>query len=185
MPLSGSAWVTKFPTSVDVADLASPFRENVKRFLAAITAAGGTYDIKATYRPVERAFLMHYAWSIARENLSPAKVPKNPAIDIDWVYRRPNGRIDYTASRKAAQDMVDAYDIAFKPALVSQHTMRLAIDVVIAWTNSLDIVDSRGKTVKITSMPRSGSNRDLIAVGASYHVLKLVSDPPHWSDNGH
>ncbi|MDB5964086.1 MAG: hypothetical protein JWQ72_586 [Polaromonas sp.] len=25
----------------------------------------------------------------------------------------------------------------------------------------------------------------LHGVGASYGVFKLVSDPPHWSDNGH
>lgn len=26
---------------------------------------------------------------------------------------------------------------------------------------------------------------DLYAVGATYGVQKLVSDPPHWSDDGH
>jgi hypothetical protein len=184
MPLSGSSWVSKFPTSTDVEDLIPPFRDNVKLFIAAIKAAGADLTISATYRPLERAWLMAYAWSIAREKLSPAKVPANPAIDIDWVYRRPNGRIDYVASRKAAEDMVQGYDIAFKPALTSQHTARLAIDMTISWPATLSIVNAQGKTVAITSLPRSGSNADLIAVGATYKVIKLVSDPPHWSVDG-
>jgi hypothetical protein len=185
MPLSGSSWVSKFPTSTDVADLIPPFRDNVKLFLAALNTAGASVSISATYRPPERAFLMAYAWSIAREGLSPAKVPANPAIDIDWVYRFANGRINYSASKQAAEDMVQGYDIAFKPALSSQHTRRLAIDITVGWPATLNILDAHSKKVAITSLPRSGSNADLIAVGATYQVIKLVSDPPHWSVDGH
>jgi hypothetical protein len=185
MPLSGSSWVSQFPTSKDVEDLLPPFRDNVKLFLAALKSAGASVTISATYRPPERAFLMAYAWSIAREGLSPAKVPKNPKIDIDWVHRYANGKINYTASKQAAEDMVQGYDIAFKPALVSQHTQRLAIDMTISWTGTLNIANAQGKTVAISSQPISGENTDLIAVGATYKVIKLVSDPPHWSVDGH
>jgi hypothetical protein len=37
----------------------------------------------------------------------------------------------------------------------------------------------------IASGPRDGSNPELIKVGATFGVMKLVSDPPHWSDDGH
>jgi len=185
MPLSGSSWVSKFPTSIDVNDLVPPFRDNVKLFLAALNAAGASVTINATYRPAERAFLMAYAWSIAREGLSPARVPANAAIDIDWVHRYKNGRINYTASRQAAEDMVQVYDIAFKPALSSQHTRRLAIDITVGWEGDLVIINAQGQKITIKSEPRSGENPDLIAVGASYKVIKLVSDPPHWSVDGH
>jgi hypothetical protein len=185
LTLSGIAWVAKFPTSVSVDDLVSPFRENVEKFIAAIKSAGASLTISATYRPAERAFLMHYAYSIAKDGLSPAKVPSNPAIDIDWVHRTRGGRIDYTASRKAAQEMVDGYDIAYRPALSSNHTLHLAIDMTIGWTGTLTIVDAAGKAHAITSAPQSGLNSDLIAVGATYKVLKLISDPPHWSQDGH
>jgi hypothetical protein len=37
----------------------------------------------------------------------------------------------------------------------------------------------------ITGGPRDGSNPELIKVGATFGVMKLVSDPPHWSDDGH
>ena len=177
--------MAKFPTSVSVDDLVSPFRENVEKFIQALKNAGASVTISATYRPVERAFLMHYAYSIAKDNLSPAKVPANPAIAIDWVHRTKNGRIDYTASRQAAQDMVDGYDISFRPALASNHTLHLAIDMTLGWTGTLTIVNGAGKSVAITSAPQSGLNADLITVGASYKVLKLISDPPHWSEDGH
>ena len=69
--LSGASWVSQFPTSKDVEDLASPFKDDLKEFLAALSAAGATVEISATYRPKERAFLMHYAFAIARKGLNP------------------------------------------------------------------------------------------------------------------
>jgi hypothetical protein len=38
--------------------------------------------------------------------------------------------------------------------------------------------------VDITSSPRTGQNGELHAVGQTYNVVKLVSDPPHWSADG-
>jgi hypothetical protein len=181
---SGAEWVAKYPTSKDVEDLASPFRENVKKFLAALQAAGADVSISATYRPAERAYLMHYAYRIAREKLDPRDVPARNGVDIEWVHRKENGRIDLVASRNAAEDMVEAYDIVYRPALNSNHTRRLAIDMTISWTDTLSIKNARGNTVDIKSTPRSGQNGDLWKVGKSYQVLKLESDPPHWSEDG-
>ncbi|HEY9793708.1 MAG TPA: hypothetical protein V6D22_25150 [Candidatus Obscuribacterales bacterium] len=181
---SGAEWVAKFPTSKDVEDLASPFRENVKKFLAALKSAAAQFDISATYRPAERAFLMHYAYRIAREKLDPRDVPARKDVDIEWVHRKDNGRIDLVASRNAAEDMVEAYDIVYRPALNSNHTRRQAIDMTISWTDTLSIKNGRGKTVDIKSTPHSGQNGNLWTVGKSYKVLKLESDPPHWSVDG-
>ena len=36
-----------------------------------------------------------------------------------------------------------------------------------------------------SASPRSGANKQLQAVGAGYGVIKLKSDPPHWSSDGH
>jgi hypothetical protein len=56
----------------------------------------------------------------------------------------------------------------------------------ISWSGTLAIKDANGRTVSIRSEPRTGAgNRDLHRVGRSYGAIKLVSDPPHWSDNGH
>jgi hypothetical protein len=46
--------------------------------------------------------------------------------------------------------------------------------------------DASGKIVTIETTPRTGAdNKRLHAVGATYGVIKLVSDRPHWSDTGH
>ncbi len=181
---SGKSWVSQFPTSTSVDDLVSPFRENLKAFLAALSSAGASVTINATYRPVERAYLMHYAFRIAREGLNPQDVPAMSGVDIQWGHRNSAGKPDIVASRRAAEDMVAAYGIAFRPALRSNHTARLAVDMSIAWSGILSIVNASGKKVVITASPRSGSNADLIRVGKTYGVIKLVSDPPHWSQNG-
>lgn len=182
--VSGADWVRQFPTSTSVEDLNSPFKENVKAFLAALQDAGAAVFISATYRPPERAYLMHYAYRIAREGLDPRKVPSRESVDIEWVHRKANGQIDPVASRNAAEDMVAAYGIVYRPALNSNHTRRLAIDMSIIWSGTLSIRDARGKTASITGSPRTGQNGQLIAVGKTYGVIKLVSDPPHWSSNG-
>jgi hypothetical protein len=182
--LSGADWVKQFPTSKDVEDLASPFRENVKSFLAALDAAKATVSISATYRPKERAYLMHYAFVIAREGYNPSNVPVMTGVDIDWVHRKANGRIDLDASKNAAEDMVNGYDIVYRPALTSQHTARQAIDMSITWDGTLTIDDARGNENEIKTPPRTGQNALLAKVGKTYGVLKLVSDPPHWSSNG-
>jgi hypothetical protein len=46
--------------------------------------------------------------------------------------------------------------------------------------------DASKVVVTISSTPRTGAfNTDLHQVGASYGVVKLVTDHPHWSADGH
>jgi hypothetical protein len=185
MPLSGPAWVTKFPNSRSPDKLVEPFRANVKKFLAALGEAGATVIIADTLRPPERAYLMHFAFSIARENLSPATVPARDGVDIQWVHPAAPGVTSAKASKDAAEKMVQAYNIAFKPALRSRHTEGRAIDMSIAWLGDLVIDKADGSSITVTSAPRTGDNSSLQQVGASYGLIKLVSDPPHWSEDGH
>ena len=72
----------------------------------------------------------------------------------------------------------------FIAALNSKHTEALAIDMTIGWEQSLSINRKNGSKTTITSQPRNGGNAELIAVGAEYGVIKLPTDPPHWSDDG-
>ena len=71
-----------------------------------------------------------------------------------------------------------------KAALNSRHADGLAIDMTISWSGSLSIRQRDGSLRSITGQPRNGSNPELIRVGAGYGVIKLASDPPHWSDDG-
>ena len=197
MELSGPIWVERFPTSTDVEDLEPRFRDCVQRFLVALHDAGAEVTITATRRPRERAYLMHYAWNIARRRIAPAQVPAfepimsdGPRIDIDWLHVDRRGRPSHPRSCAAARQMVHGYDIVdlgVPPSLSSLHIDGLAIDMVIAWEGELAIETASGRRLAIRSGPRSGINAELMQVGAGYGVVHLAAaeaDPPHWSVNG-
>jgi len=185
MELSGPAWVARFPNSRSIDKLSVGFRNKVAKFVAALRAAGATVSIADTLRPPERAYLMHFAFSIAREGLSPANVPPKAGVDIQWLHPATPGTPGAKASKEAAEKMVTGYGIVFKPALNSRHTEGNAIDMGIAWIGDLVIEKADGTSVTITSAPRDGGNGSLQKVGESYGVIKLVTDPPHWSTDGH
>lgn len=177
--LSGPYWVEDFPTSRLITDLASPFRERVQAFHTALLDAGAQVIIAATYRPRERAYLMHYGARISRFNISAGNVPSMSGVDIDWVHYTNAGSV------QAAQQMVDAYGIGGNPvALTSRHTQRLAIDWNITWDGILNVRDIRGNMVRVGNPANGASNRSLWWVGRSYGVVKLDRDPPHWSSDG-
>lgn len=177
---SGRVWCARFPTSSSVADLAEPFRTSVSHFLAALKVAGAQCSIAATFRPPERAYLMHWAWLIAQGDVLPGAVPPMAGVDIDLTHGG-----DVAAARAAAREMVAGYAIRYQPSLTSHHCKRRAIDMTISWDGVLNIRNARGTLLAISSLPRDGGNRDLQAVAREFGVIKLVSDPPHWSDDGH
>jgi D-alanyl-D-alanine dipeptidase len=183
--LSGLPWVNRYPTSSSTNSLVGTFQTNAESFISALRAAGATVTISATYRPPERAHLMHYAYRIANEGLAPSAVPAYPGVDIQWVHTDSLGNPDVPASRTAARAMVRGYGIVHRPSLTSRHTEGLAIDMNISWTGTLSIPLGNNQTRQITTTPRSGANTDLHAVGRGFGVIKLVTDPPHWSNDGH
>src|SRR5512147_1511303 len=172
---SGGQWAARYPTSSKVEDLIEPFRENVSRFLDALRAGGAAVTVSATYRPAERAYLMHWSCMIAKSGQDPAAVPPVDGVPIDWTHGG-----DLAAARKAAADMVARYDIAFPAALVSRHTQRRAIDMTIRFPLIPTIVRDAGGSERSFA-----AQVDLVPIGRTYGVVKLASDPPHWSDDGH
>jgi hypothetical protein len=180
--LSGATWwhanQTQFPNSAAIDDLVQPFRDDVADFLDALKAAGAKVKVSATRRNRTRAQLMHYSWRIAHGSIAPKDVPAIPGCAIKWDHG------DLARSKQGAQEMVDLFGIAFQPSLTSRHIEGRAIDMTIDWAGTLQIRDKAGRT-RAVGAPRSGNtNTDLHAIGASYGVRKLVSDPPHWSDDG-
>ena len=176
--LSGPQWVARFPTSVAIGDLAATFAAKVRNFIDAVRAGGATVRISATFRPKERAYLMHWAWEIGRNLLDPDTAPPMTGVPIRWAHP------ELAQSRLAARQMVSGYGMVQNASLNSRHADRLAIDMTISWSGSLSIRQQDGSSRRIDSQPRNGSNRELVAVGAGYGVFKLASDPPHWSDDG-
>lgn len=179
--LSGPAWIASFPDTRSTAALERTFKTGVDAFIASMKTGGATVAISSTYRPVERAYLMHYAFAIAHDDVRPQDVPPQPGVDIQWDHGND------AASKRGAQQMVDAYGIVKEPALHSRHTERKAIDMTISWKGTLTLTDGGGKKVTIDSAPRNGMNSDLAMVGRTFGVVKALfaGDPPHWSSDGH
>ncbi len=120
---------------------------------------------------------MHYSAAIARKKIEPEKVPPMDGVMIEWVHPSKD------ASIRAAAAMAKAYDIVYPPALSSNHTRRRAIDMRISGIVGKSVTKADGTNVTIQK--HSDTDSDLFSVGASYNVFKLVSDKPHWSDDGH
>lgn len=183
--LSGPEWVNRYPTSNSVTDLIEPFRTSVQKFLAALAKAGAQVSIAATFRPPQRAYLMHFSFLVSKGTVAPADVPPMPGVDIDWVHRDAAGNPDLAASRDAAAAMAAGYQIVFAPALTSRHTQGRAIDMDISWDGTLKMISANGVDAPIITAPRTGGNKSLQKIGAGFGVVKLATDPPHWSDDGH
>ena len=177
---SGPQWCARFPASTALDDLLPPFADRVRAFVSRLERAGAQVTVQATFRPPERAWLMHWCCMVGQSGQDPDQVPVLSGVAIDWTHGG-----DHVAARTAARRMMARYDIAFPAALVSRHTQRRAIDMTIRWQGSLRITDFDGRTRVIARPPRTGSNPQLAQVGASFGVLKLAKDPPHWSDDGH
>ncbi len=181
--LSGKAWwhanQANYPNSSAVADLAPGFREKVETFIAALRLAGAIVTPNATRRNQTRAYLMHYSFKLAKSKIKAADIPVVEGCDIIWDHG------DETKSRAAAQEMVALFGIVFQPSLTSLHISGLAIDMNISWSGTMKIVDGKGVTREIGAPANGAANGTLHKVGATYGVLKLLSDAPHWSSTGH
>ncbi|VXC37106.1 hypothetical protein MASSI9I_60404 [Massilia sp. 9I] len=88
------------------------------------------------------------------------------------------------------RDMVRGFDmvrLGVAPSLRSRHTVGCGIDMSINWSGDLLIRDAYGELIDIDRLPRTGMNRELHRVGASYGVIKYNRngrDDAHWSDTG-
>ena len=177
--LSGKEWVEFKRASSSLDDLASPFRQKARAFLKAVQDAGAIVKINNTLRPPERVHLMHYSYRVSAEGMAPADVPAFAGVNIDWVHYTPD------LSVRMAREMVEAYDIAFRPALRSNHTIGCAIDCEIDWSKAIRVKDGSGSFVELSGPGEGWSDEDLWAIGETYEVYKLPADAPHWSIDGY
>lgn len=185
--LSGPVWCNRFPGSADTSTLRPDFRDNCDAFIAAITAAGAHKHISSTYRPPERAYLMHWAHLIVKNGFDPAMVPPMAGVNIKWDHPTLEASVD-GASQMSDGFQTQGLAANTPPALNTLHTSREAIDITITWTGTLNIANKDGTITEINTLPRTGMNLQLKAVGATYGVKKFIggnADKPHWSTTGH
>lgn len=183
LELSGVAWCDKFPTSSSLEDLVEPFRTNAKNFITAMRAAKVSVVISATFRPSKRSYLMHWAAEISRDKVKADKVPRYPGVNVDWVHRGADGKMDDAESKKAAKAMANKYGLGNNPVGLpdkSHHNSGLAVDMKITSFENKVIKDPDGKDVTVKT------HEDLVALGEKYSVKWFgTKDKPHWSTDGH
>lgn len=185
--LSGAVWVPRFPAQNTTDHLTADFQAAVDGFIAALQAGGAEVRIANTFRPKERAYMMHWAHKIARNGVDPATVPAMDGVHINWVHPT------LEQSVAGATAMVNGFGIQglginTPPALNTLHGTGEAIDMSITWTGNITVANKDGSTVEVNTAPRTGMNTQLKEIGATYGVTKFVggnSDKPHWSTTGH
>lgn len=177
MELSGVAWCERYPGSRSTADLVEPFQTSVEQFITALESAGARVSISATLRPPHRAWLMRQAWDIDHGLVAPSAVVAREGVPIQWVH--PSA----AESLAAARAMVQAYRLAVRPSPTSRHIEGRAIDMTIAWSGVIRPRDANRCVVELDAA-RGLQQQRLYDLGAAYGVVKLVSDPPHWSTDG-
>jgi hypothetical protein len=204
--LSGKSWPqiadkNGWKNSTNIKDLDPSFKGKVQKFTEALKNAGIVFAVESTFRPEERAYLMHYAWQIAHGREHANAIPIKENVFIEWKHLDAAGNFSESDSIHAAMEMVAAFHIDTKnknaPAEKSMHTVRAAIDMEITkWSGKKTIKDASGISVEIDSaknqVDNKGNlnvnlNKDLIKVGNSFGLLKLTNpqdDPNHWSFNG-
>ena len=155
--LSGTVWVGRFLAQDTTAFLKPDFQLSVDRFISAMRAGGARVRISNTLRPKERAYLMHWAHKIYRNNVNPATAPSMPGVNIDWVHAT------LEQSVRAARNMVHGFVIQnlganTPPALNTLHTIGEAINMSISWSGNLTVAKMDSTLVTIDTQPRTGMN---------------------------
>lgn len=181
---SGASWVDRFPISDDPHHLDSEIRSLWTPFQSVMETAGADVEILATQKPPERAYLMYWAWRIAKEDYDPQQVPDMEGVNIRWWHG------DLQASRNAAWQMVHGYDIGDHkepPPRVSPYTEGQVIATRITWQGDLTLF--RGDPTRelvITEGPHDATNEALIELAEIHfglvHLLTVEdSDEVHWT----
>lgn len=181
---SGSEWCNRFPGSKSLDSLNANFKPKAKAFIHALETAGIKVAVRAAYRPMERSYLMYYAFQICR-GLDVTKVPVYAGINIDWAHRNVDGKPNIAAAKEAAEAMCKGYSIKPHSAkqLVgkpgnSRYNYAAAIDMNITQYIGKTVKDPMGEEVKLASF------LELKALGASYGLKYFPKENMHWSDTG-
>ena len=178
--LSGPEWCTRFPASDSVDQLMVPFRDKVKRFLDALGAGDAAVSIGATYRPKQLA-----RTSCTTRGRSPTARSRHARCRRSRASRSagsPDRRRIRRGRRRDGGGM--------------RHRLRAAAHFTTharPGDRSGDRV-GRGSRDRRRQGPASRRRHRparrhepgaMGGIGASFGVMKLASDPLHWSSDGH
>ena len=91
---AGPQWCARFPTSDRLEDLLPDFGDACRAFISILKKGGASVAIAATFRPPERAYLMHWCCMIGGGGQDPASVPPMTGVNIDLSFMVPATSID-------------------------------------------------------------------------------------------
>jgi hypothetical protein len=170
--------------SVD--DLDPLFKLKVRAFLKALQDAGATVTIGTTRRSDKRAYLFHWSWRIAvgnaKASAATAKAGRRHPLG-SWQRggqqaRRPgDGR--RLRPRRPAEEHQSA--VARQPP----HPRQGDRHDDPCGSGTLKVKKHGGGIVDVSVHGERQPELEAARVGASYGVLKLKTDAPHWSLDGH
>lgn len=84
---SGAQWCKRFPCSTSLDDLLPDFGDSCRAFISQLKKAGATVSVATTYRPVERAYLMH--WCCMVGNSGQAAILPVPIQESSLLQKMP------------------------------------------------------------------------------------------------
>jgi Bacterial SH3 domain len=167
--------------SVEFSALDATWGPRAEAFVNGLRAAGAQVHVEAGLRHPNRAFLMHYAWGVARGKYTQAQANtacRGRGIDIQWDHG------NTAASRAAAQALVDAFGLVRQASITSNHIRGLAIDIAISDLPARITMNGRTYT---TRQGASGTDAaaSVAPVGRDMGVIWFgAGDYVHWSHNG-
>jgi hypothetical protein len=167
--------------SVEFSALDAAWGPRAEAFVNGLRAAGAQVHIEAGLRHPNRAFLMHYAWGVAKAKYTPAQANtacRGRGIDIEWDH----GNV--AASRAAAQALVDAFGLVRQASITSNHIRGLAIDIAISDLPSSITMNGRTYTTR-QGASGTAAAESVAPIGKAMGVLWFgTRDWVHWSHNG-
>ena len=183
---SGADWMAiadanGWINSVELSALDATWGPRAEAFVNGLRAAGAQVHVEAGLRHPNRAFLMHYAWGVARGKYTPAQANtacRGRGIDIEWDHG------NTADSRAAAQALVDAFGFVRQASITSNHIRGLAIDILIS--ELPDSITMNGRTYN-TRQGASGADAaaSVAPIGKDMGVIWFgARDYVHWSHNG-
>ncbi len=145
MEVSGPQWCSRFPGSASPDDLHPDWRGRVWAFISALERAGAEVKVSATWRPPERAYLMHWCWMIANLSQAPAAIPPMKGVDIDWTHH---------GDSRAARSAATATDACGAGSLKSEIKMFLVSDFCVLLSEAPNTRSRREHQGQAPSSPR-------------------------------
>jgi len=185
--LSGEQWPglassKGWSSSHDLGTLAAGFAGPAKTFIDGLSASGAAVEITCTWRHENRAYLMHYAWTLESGEESVAKANSDcqgKGIAIEWDHGDP------AQTQAAAAAMKKAFGLVAKPALGTLHKTGEAVDMKITGVPASLTVG--GKTYQAEEKKSGKLDEDKVDhIGRELGVIWYGGgDYVHWSVNGH